>query len=90
LVYYPCAGPAIVKPTSYLSVIEGEDALAESYLTDTSSVMESTLKITSISKNKLEGEFQVGYTIDDYPFAKAVPWVPDQIALIEGKFNARK
>ena len=90
LVYYSHGGPAIGKPTSYFDVVVGDDTLAETYYTDTTSVLENTITITRISNDKLEGEFQVSYFLGDYPFGKAAPWIPDNFTITEGEFNARE
>lgn len=66
-----------------------EDQAGEVYDIDTTSVLQSTITITSITKHKIEGEFQVAYMVDDFPFSKVAPWIPDQFTLTEGRFNAK-
>lgn len=91
LVYHKVGGGlAIDKPTSYINVIVDGDGLGESYFTDSTNLMQSTLNIDCITKNKVTGSFQVFYEIEDTSRTKFAPWVPDNFSLEQGIFDARK
>ena len=81
--------PILNEPTSIVHIILEGDQAGESYYVDTASVLQSSITITSITKHRVEGEFQVAYMIKGSPLDKVAPWIPDQFTLTEGRFNAK-